>query len=161
MVTKGDEANTQVLAALELARLEDVGTDLFDVLGGGGDVAALAACAVLNEDEITARGGGGCQFRVPGHDAGRRGGAHSCFRLGSPGATGGCCCCWWSSKAGWRPEGPGPSYAISSSIVVSETQFRFYGLLLFKKSMVCMDSRNLLNVATSSSHEFASPPFRI
>jgi hypothetical protein len=34
--------------------------------------------------------------------------------------------------------------------VVSETQFRFYGYLLFKKSMVCMDSEFLLNVATSS-----------
>jgi hypothetical protein len=34
MVAKGDEADTQVLGALELPRLEDVGTDLFDVLGG-------------------------------------------------------------------------------------------------------------------------------
>ena len=52
VITKGDEADAQVLAGLQLARLVDVVTDKLDVLGRGGDVGPLAAGAVLNKDKI-------------------------------------------------------------------------------------------------------------
>ena len=53
MVTKCDEANTQIFLGLQTPRLVDVATYLSDVLRRRGDVAALAACAVLYKDEIT------------------------------------------------------------------------------------------------------------
>ena len=53
VISKGDEANAQVLAGLQLARLVDVVGDELDVLGRGRDVGSLAPSAVLNKDEIT------------------------------------------------------------------------------------------------------------
>ena len=53
MISKGDQADAQVLAGLQLARLVDVVTDKLDVLGRGRDVGPLAPSAVLNKDEIT------------------------------------------------------------------------------------------------------------
>ena len=47
-----NEADAQVLAGLQLARLVDVVTDELDVLRRGGDVGTLAPGAVLHEDEI-------------------------------------------------------------------------------------------------------------
>lgn len=57
VVAVGDEADPEVLARLELARFEDVFADELDVFRRGGDVGALGACAVLDEDEVSARGG--------------------------------------------------------------------------------------------------------
>jgi len=56
VIAKGDEAYTEVFSTLKLAALEDVCADLLDVAGRGGDVAALATCAILDEDEIAAGG---------------------------------------------------------------------------------------------------------
>jgi hypothetical protein len=52
VIAIGDEADAQVLAGLQLARLVDVVTDELDVLRRGGDVGTLAPGAVLHEDEI-------------------------------------------------------------------------------------------------------------
>ncbi len=54
VIAKGDEADAQVLAGLQLARLVDVLADELDVLRRGGDVGPLAAGAVLDKDEIAA-----------------------------------------------------------------------------------------------------------
>ena len=56
VVAVRDEADAEVLARLQLARLVDVAANLLDVLRRGRDVAALAARAVLHEDEVTADG---------------------------------------------------------------------------------------------------------
>ena len=48
----GDEADAQVLAGLQLARLVDVVTYKLDIPRRGGDVGTLAPGAVLHEDEI-------------------------------------------------------------------------------------------------------------
>lgn len=55
VVAVGDEADAEVLARLELAGFEDVFADELDVFRGGGDVGALGACAVLDEDEVSGR----------------------------------------------------------------------------------------------------------
>jgi hypothetical protein len=52
VITIGDEADAQVIAGLQLARLVDVVTDELDVLSRGGDVGSLAPSAVLHENEI-------------------------------------------------------------------------------------------------------------
>lgn len=52
MIAKSDEADAQVLAGLQLARLVDIVTDELDILRCGGYVGPLAAGAVLYEDEI-------------------------------------------------------------------------------------------------------------
>ena len=52
VIAIGDEADAQVLAGLQLARLVDVVTDKLDVLRCRGDVGPLAPGAVLNKDEI-------------------------------------------------------------------------------------------------------------
>ena len=52
MVAVRDEPDAQVLLLLELARVKDVRADLLDVARRGCDVAPLAACAVLYEDEV-------------------------------------------------------------------------------------------------------------
>jgi hypothetical protein len=52
VIAIGDEADAQVFAGLQLARLVDVVTDELDVLRRGGDVGTLASGAVLYEDEI-------------------------------------------------------------------------------------------------------------
>jgi hypothetical protein len=44
------------------------------------------------------------------------GDAYSCLRVGSPWG-GACCCC--TSNAGCRPDGPGPSNAMSSSMLLA------------------------------------------
>jgi hypothetical protein len=53
VVAEGDEPDAQVLRRLQLARLEDVRADGLDVLRRGGDVGALAPCAVLDKYKIT------------------------------------------------------------------------------------------------------------
>lgn len=52
VIAIGDEADAQVLAGLQLARLVDVVTDELDVLRRRGDVGTLTPGAVLHEDEI-------------------------------------------------------------------------------------------------------------
>ncbi len=52
VIAIGDEADAQVLAGLQFARLVDVVTDELDVLRRGGDVGTLASGAVLHEDEV-------------------------------------------------------------------------------------------------------------
>lgn len=54
MITKGNETKPQVVWIHEFARLEDGARNLFNVLGGGRDIAALTSGTVLNEDEISA-----------------------------------------------------------------------------------------------------------
>lgn len=109
VITKSNEADTEVLLVLKLARLEYIGTDGLDVLGCRGDVRPLASGAVLYEDEVPGRcervrregkGGGGRDERVV------CGGwlTYSIFLPSSGGAPvrtwerTGC-----SEKAGWRP----------------------------------------------------------
>jgi hypothetical protein len=55
VIAIGDEADAQILAGLQLARLKDVFTDELDVFCCGRNVGSLAASAVLDEDEIAAR----------------------------------------------------------------------------------------------------------
>jgi len=55
VIAIGDEADAQVLAGLQLARLKDVLADELDVFCRGGNVGSLAASAVLDKDEIAAR----------------------------------------------------------------------------------------------------------
>ncbi len=55
---EGDEADAQVLRALELARLKYVCADRLDVLRSRRDVRALAACAVLHENKVPNGGWG-------------------------------------------------------------------------------------------------------
>jgi len=54
VIAIGDEADAQVLAGLQFARLIDVVADELDVLGRRGDVGPLAPGAVLHKDEIAA-----------------------------------------------------------------------------------------------------------
>jgi hypothetical protein len=55
VVAIGDEADAQVFAGLQLARLEDVFADELDVFRRGGNVGSLAAGAVLYKDEIPSK----------------------------------------------------------------------------------------------------------
>jgi len=55
VIAIGDEADAQVPAGLQLARLIDVVADELDVLGRRGDVRPLAPGAVLHKDEIAMR----------------------------------------------------------------------------------------------------------
>ena len=52
MVPVGNEPDAQIIPTLEPPRLVDVVADLLNVLRRGRDVAPLAACAVLHEDEV-------------------------------------------------------------------------------------------------------------
>jgi hypothetical protein len=52
VIAKGNEADAQVLAGLQLARLVDIVTDELDILRCGGYVGPLAASAVLYKNEI-------------------------------------------------------------------------------------------------------------
>ena len=52
VIAKGDEADAQVFAGLQLARLVDVVTYELDVSRRGRDVGTLAPGAVLDKDEI-------------------------------------------------------------------------------------------------------------
>jgi hypothetical protein len=52
VIAIGDEADAQVLAGLQFARLVDVVADKLDVLRCRRDVGPLAPGAVLNKDEI-------------------------------------------------------------------------------------------------------------
>lgn len=56
VVAVRDEADAEVFAGLQLAGLVDVVANLFDVLRRRCDVAALAARAVLHEDEVAVWG---------------------------------------------------------------------------------------------------------
>lgn len=52
VISVGYETNAEILLSLQLAGLEDMLADGLDILRGRGDVAALATCAVLDEDKI-------------------------------------------------------------------------------------------------------------
>jgi hypothetical protein len=53
VVSKCDEPDAEILLVLQLAGFKDMGTDLFDILRRGVDIAALAARAVLDKNEIS------------------------------------------------------------------------------------------------------------
>jgi hypothetical protein len=53
VITIGNQSNAKVLWGLQLAGFKDMGADGLDVLGSGGDVASLASCTILDENEIT------------------------------------------------------------------------------------------------------------
>lgn len=52
VISVGYETNAEIFLCLQLAGLEDMLADRLDVLRCGGNVAALAPCAVLDEDKI-------------------------------------------------------------------------------------------------------------
>ena len=52
MVPVGNEPDAQIIPTLEPPRLVDVVADLLNIPRSGGDVAALAPCAVLYENQV-------------------------------------------------------------------------------------------------------------
>lgn len=94
MIAVRDEADAEVLLRLELARLEYMLADGLDVLGRGRDVAALAACAVLDKDEVSVVPAAVSRRTPP---AGEREGTYSILRSPAPFMPFcGACCSWYA-----------------------------------------------------------------
>ena len=82
VIAIGDEADAQVLAGLQLARLVNVVADELDVLCRGGNVGPLAPGAVLHKDEIAVVRS---DWRVSKATAGMKGCTYSILRSCSTG----------------------------------------------------------------------------
>lgn len=52
MIAKCNQSNAKIFLALQLSRLKNVRTNLLDILCGRGNVTALAAGTVLDENKI-------------------------------------------------------------------------------------------------------------
>lgn len=117
VITIGDEADAQVVAGLQFARLADVVADELDVLRRGGNIRSLASGAVLHKNEISAGVYVTCDWRVSGVEGGAATKRCTYSILRSCSTGGGVCC--WALYASWKMARASAEPPCSKSISVS------------------------------------------